>query len=72
MPTLMFTLTPTVKLDRGSRFGKVVRGAVQAMYAEWRARRAARNAASLSDEMLHDIGLARGEIDRAVRFGRVR
>lgn len=40
-----------------------------ALRSEWRARRAARSVEALSDGMLHDIGLTRGEIDQAVRYG---
>lgn len=36
---------------------------------DWRARQAARSVEALSDSMLHDIGLTRGEIDQAVRYG---
>ena len=53
---------------RSTGFAAFVRG----LPAQWRARRAARNVHSLSDEMLHDIGLTRGEIDSAVRYGRAR
>jgi uncharacterized protein YjiS (DUF1127 family) len=33
-------------------------------------RRSMRELRSLDDRMLHDIGLTRGDIERAVRFGR--
>jgi uncharacterized protein YjiS (DUF1127 family) len=48
--------------------GTMVAGAVQA----WRARRADRAMSLLSDEMLHDIGVSRGEIFEVVRHGRPR
>lgn len=44
--------------------------ALRAIATEIRARRAARQVESLSDEVLHDMGIARAEIDQAVRFGR--
>jgi uncharacterized protein YjiS (DUF1127 family) len=43
---------------------------VRMLGVEWRARQAARRVGSLSDEMLHDIGITRGGIDQAVRHGR--
>ena len=44
----------------------------RALAAEWHARQVARHVASFSDDMLHDIGITRGEIDRVVREGRPR
>ncbi len=38
--------------------------------AEWQARQATRHVEALSDDMLHDIGITRGEIEQAVRYGR--
>jgi uncharacterized protein YjiS (DUF1127 family) len=38
--------------------------------AEYRARRAARYLTGLDDFMLRDIGIGRGEVERAVRAGR--
>jgi uncharacterized protein YjiS (DUF1127 family) len=42
---------------------------VHAAFCEYRARRAARQLAESSDHLLRDVGLSRGEIERAVRTG---
>ena len=46
--------------------GALFAGALQS----WRARQADRVMAGLSDHMLHDIGVSRGEIAEVVRHGR--
>ena len=47
-----------------------IAGFFRALGSEWQARLAARRVETLSDEMLHDIGITRSEIDQAVRYGR--
>ena len=57
----------------GSRTGhgfQPMMSVLASVVAEWRARQAVRRVESLSDEVLHDIGITRGEIDQAVRVGR--
>ncbi len=55
--------------DRPGFLAGVARTAYAAL-REYRERRAMRHLAALSDHMLRDIGLSRGEIERAVRTGR--
>ena len=45
-------------------------GLVGALARERELRRSMRLLASFDDQMLRDIGLTRGDIERAVRFGR--
>ena len=54
----------------GSGTGSRFTGIFGAILAEMRARRAARQVESMSDEMLRDIGVSRSNIDQAVRSGR--
>ena len=68
MTTLTFgkvRVPPTAPVKGGA----VVRSAVDRIAAAWRAWQAERALASLGDEALHDIGLDRGSIARAVRTG---
>ena len=71
MSTLSFTGLSTARHREGAHPGRIS-AFFGILAAEWRARRAMRRIDSLSDEMLHDIGLTRGEIDSAVRYGRSR
>ena len=69
MSLLSYSPLP-LSADRGQSSGEGrIAAMFQALRTEWRARRAARAVESLSDSMLHDIGLTRGEIDQAVRYG---
>jgi uncharacterized protein YjiS (DUF1127 family) len=45
-------------------------GLLKAAARAWSLRQASHKVEGLSDEMLHDIGISRGEIDIAVRYGR--
>lgn len=62
-------LSPALGSRAGHGFHRVL-AVLQSVGAEWRARQAVRRVESLSDEVLHDIGITRGEIDQAVRVGR--
>ncbi len=45
-------------------------GLAGAIVREYRLRRAVRELAVMDDHILRDIGLGRGELERAARFGR--
>ncbi|WP_439817538.1 DUF1127 domain-containing protein [Zavarzinia sp. CC-PAN008] len=58
---------------RRTSHGGILRRAldlVPALWAEWKARKAAWYLMGLDDARLRDIGLTRSEIDRVVRGGR--
>ena len=65
----MTTLTLSPARGAASKTGRIA-AFFHEIAAEMRARRAARSVEALSDQVLHDIGIARGEIDSAVRIGR--
>lgn len=70
----MTTLSLNSSIPSGSRSGRTVLGRttdmLKATARAWSMRQASHTVEGLSDEMLHDIGISRGEIDVAVRFGR--
>ena len=71
--THRFTLAARGTAAAGSVWAQVRSGLVgllQALARERELRRSLRELATLNDYMLHDIGLTRSDIDRAVRFGR--
>jgi uncharacterized protein YjiS (DUF1127 family) len=72
------TTTSTTYAYRAPRRGafpasaaRLLAGLVQALATELRVRRDTRRLMEMSDHMLSDIGLARSQVARAVRSGRV-
>ena len=69
--TSMLQLTPSnrLKSDHGALLRPAL-GFLALIAREVRVRRDMRRLAELDDPMLHDIGIARTEIEQAVRMGR--
>jgi uncharacterized protein YjiS (DUF1127 family) len=59
-----YALRAAAEPPRWVRFGRLIAN-------EYRIRRATREMRALDERMLHDVGLDRGRVEYAARFGRV-
>jgi uncharacterized protein YjiS (DUF1127 family) len=68
----MSTMHVTRALEAGARRGLVdlVFGALDVLRREIRIRRSRLELSTMSEHMLHDLGLTRGDIEHVVRHGR--
>ncbi|MCB8821880.1 DUF1127 domain-containing protein [Microvirga rosea] len=68
---MSLTLTRTTSFSRnGTTLSAVLSGIVAFVAREIRIRRDLRQLSTFGDAALHDIGLSRGNIEDAVRYGR--
>jgi uncharacterized protein YjiS (DUF1127 family) len=64
------TVSSTGARSRSGRAFEIVRSLALALAEEIRLRRSLRQLSAFDDAMLHDIGVDRGSLEDAVRFGR--
>jgi len=69
-PTFQTRATPRRAAALLESLSSMISQAVLALAREWRIRRDLGQLAQFDDAMLHDIGLARSEIEPALRHGR--
>ena len=68
MSTKLFV--PTLEMRNTTAQPGLLARVVDGLRREWRIRSAAESLSAFSDTQLHDIGIARVDIERVVRLGR--